>query len=487
MPVSVGPTGRILERLATPALLGLFGLGLLSAGAEIRGWTAEVSVTHIGPTLATGTVSAALLATWLAFVRWREDRHVLSGRLAIAVPCLVWFSQSTSSPVLLVESAARQNPSALRIGAAIVGSWLVACDLVRRDRPVVQSVAVGLLLSVGSALALAAGIKWGLSPSVHDDVQRLASTAALPTIWVMLGLATLASDRPPRTVLRSCLGIALLLLAAAQVVAPPGLGIEDAGRSTAAAGIGLASVLLLLGGLSFGLRQAYDEQRHRLFAAEFEAAQRGSLLEADRLFNSCKAHDQKAALLAIEAVIHLLEKSEEIDPDARHRLCHAATDELRRLRGHVPDGVERDLRELVEPVVALATAAGANVTMKIRPGLLVTAGPELVDVVRNLITNAVHHGGDAEVTVEARRFDYEFVELLVTDRGPGIGSARRFDLFEPGSSSGGEDNSGLGLHSARSLLRAIGGDLQLDRSYVGGARFAARFPALAATRQASRV
>ena len=453
----------------------------------MRGWTAEVSIAHIGPTLATGTVSAALLATWLAFMRWREDRHVLSGRLAIAVPCLVWFSQSISSPVLLGESAARQSPSALRVGAAIVASWLVACDLVRRDRPVVQSVAGGLLLSGGSALAVAAGIKWGLRESVHDDVQRLASTAALPAIWVMLGLATLASERRPRTVLRSCLGIALLLLVAAQVVAPPGLGVEDAGRATAAAAIGLVSVLLLLGGLSFGLRQAHEEQRHRLFAAEFEAAQRGSMLDADRLFNSCKAHDQKAALLAIEAVIHLLEKSEEIDPDARQRLCQAATNELRRLRGHRPEGVERDLRELIEPVVALANAAGANVTMKIRPGLLVTAVPELVDMVRNLISNAVHHGGDAEVTIEGRRFDYEFVELLVTDRGPGVGSARRFDLFEPGSSSGGDDNSGLGLHSARSLLRAMGGDLLHDRSYIGGARFVARFPASADTRQTSRV
>ncbi len=484
---SVEPIRRFFERLLTPALLGLFGLGLVSAGADIRGWTTELDAQRVGPTLATGTVSAALLATWLAFMRWREDHDVLSGRLAIAVPCLLWVSQSVSSPLLLGETAARQNPSALRIGAGIVGSWLIACDLVCRHRPVTRSFAGGLLVSVGSAIAIAAGIKWGLDEASSQDVRRLVSTVALPAIWVLLGLLTLVRARPPQTAVRTCLGTALLLLATAQLVAPPDLRIDDAPRATAAAGVGLASVLLLLGGLSLSLRQSYEAQRRRILAAELEAAQGASRLEGDRLLNSRKAHDQKAALLAIEAVISLLEKSDAIDPGARQRLCSAATGELRRLRGSAPESAETDLRELVEPVVALANAAGAKVTMKIRAGLSVTDGPELVDVVRNLISNAVRHGGDANVVIEARRFDYEFLELSVTDRGPGIASARRFDLFEPGRTSGGEENSGLGLHSARSLLREMGGDLVLDRSYVDGARFTARIPAFGTRTPTTRV
>ena len=479
---SVGPVGRYFERLLTPALLGLFGLGLVFVGADIGGWANEADLARAGPTLATGTVSVALLATWLAFMRWREDHDVLSGRLAIALPCLFWVSQTISSPMLLGATAERQSPSALRIGAGIVGSWLVACDLVCHHRLVTRSFAAGLLLSVGSALAVAAGIKWGLDARLYQDVRRLVSTVALPTIWALLGFLTLVSARAPRTALRSCLGAALLLLAAAQLIAPPGLHVEDAERAAVAGGVGMVSVLVLLGGLSFNLRQAYEGQRRRLLAAELEAAQGASRLEADRLFNSRKAHDQKAALLSIEAVIKLLESSEAIDPAARQRLCDAATDELRRLRGNAADSVESDLRELVEPVVALANAAGANVTMKIRPGLTVNAGPELIDIVRNLISNAVRHGGDADVTIEARRLDYEFVELSVTDSGPGIRSSRRFDLFEAGSTSGGEESSGLGLHSARSLLRDMGGDLQLDRSHVGGARFTARIPAFGAVK-----
>ena len=87
--------------------------------------------------------------------------------------------------------------------------------------------------------------------------------------------------------------------------------------------------------------------------------------------------------------------------------------------------------------------------------------------------------------VAARRLDYGFVELSVSDTGSGIRPARRFDLFEPGRTSGGGESSGLGLTSARSLLREMGGDLMLDRSYVGGARFVARIPIDGAVRPAS--
>ncbi len=479
-PAEVGPVGRFFERLPTPALLGLFGLGILSAGADFRGWATEIDLARVGPTLAIVSASVSLLATWLAYMRWRNDRDVVSGRLALAVPCLYWASQSISGPLLLGTSAERQIPSPLRIGAGLVGSWLVACDLIWRRRRMTRSFAAGFLLSVGSAIAIASAIKWGAGQpfGVENDVRRVISMVAFPALWIVLGFLTLVSARPPRTALRSCLGAALPILGAAQLIAPPGLRIEDAPRAAAAAGLGIASVLVLLGGLSYNLRQSYDLQRRRLVAVEFEAAEVSSRLEAEQLLNSCKAHDQKAALLSIEAVIRLLETSDAIDPGARKRLCSAATDELRRLRGYAPDRTETDLRELVEPIVALANAAGANVNMKIRPGLFVNVGVEFIDIVRNLISNAVRHGGNAPVIIEARRLDYEFVELYVTDRGPGITSARRFDLFAPGRSSGGEEGSGLGLHSARSLLRDMGGDLILDRSHAGGARFIARIPVL---------
>ena len=152
------------------------------------------------------------------------------------------------------------------------------------------------------------------------------------------------------------------------------------------------------------------------------------------------------------------------------------------MRGTRDELVERDLRTLVEPIVALANAAGASVSMSVRPGLDIEAGGSFPDIVRNLITNAVRHGHNAQVVVEARRVDYEFIELSVRDAGPGVRSSIRFDLFELGRTSGGAESSGIGLHSARSTLRVMGGDLVLDRGYVGGARFVATIPAAGSRR-----
>jgi signal transduction histidine kinase len=132
--------------------------------------------------------------------------------------------------------------------------------------------------------------------------------------------------------------------------------------------------------------------------------------------------------------------------------------------------------------VSLARASGANVTCRIRSGLTVNSSSELTDVVRNLISNGVRHGGNSELVIEARRLDYGTIELSVQDSGPGISSARRFDLFELGRSSGGPESSGLGLYSARAMLREMGGDLVLDRSHLAGARFLARIPAAGTSR-----
>ena len=481
------PGARLRQLLVAPAVLAILGVGFASTVVDTRNWAVAANVERLGRTLAMGTVAMALLGTWLAYTRFRDERSVLWSRIAIATPCLYWASQGISSSFRLAESADRQAPSAIRLGAGVVGLSVLVCDLIRRRRPLVRSFSAGLLLSIGSVASIGLAMTLGLSnqPDLQLDIRRFFAAVLFPALLVGVGLLLILSDRSPHPAVRRCLGVAMLLLSLAQIVAPPGLVATDAKLAAAAGGAGLASALVLLVGLGFDLQRVAETRSGRLVAAELEASQSAERLEAERLLTSRRDHDQKAALLSIEAVIKLLESSEAIDPAARRRLCDAATEELRRLRGNSPHNVETDLRELVEPVVALANASGAKVSMKVRPGLVVTGGPELVDVIRNLISNAVRHGGNADVTIEARRLDHEFVELCVSDAGRGIRSDRRFDLFEPGRTSGGEESSGLGLHSARSVLRDIGGDLVLDRGFAGGARFVARIPTERAIRPAS--
>jgi signal transduction histidine kinase len=71
-----------------------------------------------------------------------------------------------------------------------------------------------------------------------------------------------------------------------------------------------------------------------------------------------------------------------------------------------------------------------------------------------------------------------FLDVEVTDAGPGIPVGDLERIFEPfeQSPAGDGDGSGLGLTVSREFARALGGDL-LVRSMIGqGASFTLRLP-----------
>lgn len=441
---------------------------------------------QIAEVLLGAVVAVGVVGTWLAFTQWSDTRDVLAGRLALALPALLWASQCLSTPAASGSSGS-PLPRNLGLGVGVVGTWLVACDVVFRERPLVRSLFARLFLAAVVSSAIAAAFQWAIGDrGLGPDTLR-PWVLGFATVWAVLGIVELVCFSASRTVARSYLGVSLLALAISQLAAYQSLvdlnggALQTTNWLIASRGTGLLTALLVTTGLILGFRQTVDAQRRQLLAAEFTKRQSEAFHREEKLTLSRKVHDQSAALLAIETVIRLLEVPENTDPAERYRLCRAATDELHRLRGDAPRHVETELRDLVEPVVAMANAAGGNIEMRVRPGLIVHAEPALVDVIRNLVSNALFHSGTTDVTVAAKRLDFQLIELSVTDKGRGIPAPRRFDLFEPGRSSGGVDRTGLGLHSARTLMRELGGELFLDRNYIDGARFVVHIPSANST------
>jgi signal transduction histidine kinase len=108
--------------------------------------------------------------------------------------------------------------------------------------------------------------------------------------------------------------------------------------------------------------------------------------------------------------------------------------------------------------------------------------PQAVEqVLGNLVDNACKYAtGGGEVAVEAR-VEGKSLEVLVSDRGPGIPEASRRDVFEPflrlpRDAAGPASGAGLGLAVARGLARALGGDLVLLRGEGPGAAFLLTLP-----------
>ncbi|WP_364516267.1 sensor histidine kinase [Nocardioides sp. LML1-1-1.1] len=137
-----------------------------------------------------------------------------------------------------------------------------------------------------------------------------------------------------------------------------------------------------------------------------------------------------------------------------------------------------------DPVVAAlllgksAEAAEQGVELRITGALPAQAGVpprDLVTVLGNLVDNAF----DALADAETRRVDVrlsgagDLVRVQVDDSGPGLGEADASRVLDRGWTTKAEPGTGrgLGLALVVQVARRHGGDVELGRSELGGARF----------------
>ncbi len=104
----------------------------------------------------------------------------------------------------------------------------------------------------------------------------------------------------------------------------------------------------------------------------------------------------------------------------------------------------------------------------------------LVDqVVTNLLENAARHSPDGgSVRVRARERE-GWIEVSVSDQGPGVDPADRDRIFEPFSRGKGSTSSGVGLAICKAIVEAHGGSIAVqgaDGSGRTGATFVFTLP-----------
>jgi two-component system sensor histidine kinase SenX3 len=127
--------------------------------------------------------------------------------------------------------------------------------------------------------------------------------------------------------------------------------------------------------------------------------------------------------------------------------------------------------------------AGCHVEVNVPSGLPLVAGdPIAVELVfRNLIGNAVRHGGGGKwIGVSAAPFG-NGVEIRVSDHGPGIAEGERERIFEPfyrGEATRAQrvHGTGLGLSLVKNTIERYKGTVQVLNSPGGGAQFVVRLP-----------
>lgn len=108
---------------------------------------------------------------------------------------------------------------------------------------------------------------------------------------------------------------------------------------------------------------------------------------------------------------------------------------------------------------------------------------ELVQVFANLLRNSLHAVGEAnrragEIRISTRR-QGDRVEVRIQDNGTGIAADNLGRVFEPSfTTKSVEEGTGLGLSISRRLVRAFGGDIEVESARAGeGTTFLIWFPA----------
>jgi signal transduction histidine kinase len=235
------------------------------------------------------------------------------------------------------------------------------------------------------------------------------------------------------------------------------------------------------------LARTFERMRERL--AHLDRARREFIANA--------SHELRTPLFALGGFLELLE-NEDLDEATRDEFLTTMRDQVKRLSklatelldlsrldaGHIdlarePVSLAATARLVVDDFAAVARRSGHFLRVEAdETALAVGDEQRIVQIVRNLVENALMHTpGGTTVRLRTMRLPTG-VALSVEDDGPGIPREQREHVFErfyrgDGSQASG---SGLGLAIAQELAEAMGGTLELE-SRMGRTVFSVMLPA----------
>jgi len=265
------------------------------------------------------------------------------------------------------------------------------------------------------------------------------------------------------------------------------------GVSNARAQLGLAGLSLLLlsaiAGLSVVLIQREGRRRDRRYAEErlamTQAAAHGERLAMLGTLTAGVAHDLRGPLTAVRGLSDLLLEAEPDEVDELAQDLDMAIDTL----GEMVDDLTSFARTRAEtgcyPADALRlTERMLKARFRHEVALMVDT-PDLDPValdrrrlsqaLLNLAINA-QQAGAGRVHIHAASVE-NAVQVFVDDDGPGVPldlRAQLFDAFFTTKADG--EGTGLGLHLVQRFLQEVGGEVGIDDSPLGGARFRLTVP-----------
>ncbi len=207
-------------------------------------------------------------------------------------------------------------------------------------------------------------------------------------------------------------------------------------------------------------------------------------------------HELRTPLTSIRGYIETLLEGD-VDPRTARRFLETARREALRLARLVDGMLEFSLLDLstappqracdvveqIRATIEMLSPMAAARRVAIRACLPVAAragvdGDACVHAIANLLENAVKYvgeGGRVEVSCACAE---PFVTVAVEDDGAGVAPAAREAVFRMGvrGAAAPQSGNGIGLAVVKAIAERAGGDVRVESSALGGARFVLRLP-----------
>ncbi|WP_028653038.1 sensor histidine kinase [Nocardioides halotolerans] len=415
----------------------------------------------------------------------RQHRSDMAARVGVAAVLLGTTGALTAFVRVLQpqQSGSLVGPLAATTVSILAAGVLLPATAPRAPRPLRASHAAVLLVSA-IGLLVGLGATQAQRPTLldgsHTEHALLAALGA--SAWAALAVLLLTrreSAVTPRG-RRHLASLSALLCAGHLLTAVDGESIYLFAVLAVVLRIVAAALLLRATWCSLDERvKAASQSQARLSAALVTAIDAAQDEERSR---ARITHDARNACAGVRASLEILsDHGEELDPATRARLRQVAMFGVLHLEQVITraDPYARDfaVMEVVRRVVDGRRLLGNEVAVLGSDAVAHGRAHDLATALLNLLVNAERHAPATQVTVDVSVCD-DRVRICVADGGPGVPSEHRERIFSAGWRGAASCGQGLGLQTARELMRGQGGDLELVPS-AQGAAFVLTLPAAA--------
>lgn len=223
---------------------------------------------------------------------------------------------------------------------------------------------------------------------------------------------------------------------------------------------------------------------------EKESKMRNEVEELKNNFMNLMSHDLKTPIAKISSIVDSLKNQKGIN-NVRGGLdlIDQSTDELNKFISEILDiskieakkfnlqKSQRDLNKIVTDAIGklsfFASKKNANISKELETLFPITLDENLIfRVIFNILENAIKYGGEGN-NIFVKTVDMgEFVEVIISDTGPGISKENLKHIFDKFYRVKNNDNevikgSGLGLYLVKYFVEAHGGSIEVESSVRG--------------------